>query len=198
MTATPSGPWRPRSLSAAWRQNGRDADARALVTPLAAHSPLPALPVVRSPRCRSLRPSSRPRRPSASKFFKQICLRRWSLPDCAPSRQIERTLLGPGRSATCFRPWSQPLQLGARHPSEMTGFPFERKRWCRLKTRRCERACPKTLAPERNSSRSHCARDGHRFESPPLHHEVRANWSDFLRDRIARHSCGLRPRQSVC
>jgi hypothetical protein len=26
----------------------------------------------------------------------------------------------------------------------------------------------------RNSSRSHCARDGHRFESPQLHHEVAA------------------------
>jgi hypothetical protein len=28
---------------------------------------------------------------------------------------------------------------------------------------------------ERNSSRSHCARDGHRFESPQLHHEVGAS-----------------------
>jgi hypothetical protein len=30
------------------------------------------------------------------------------------------------------------------------------------------------------------------------HHEVRANQSDFLRHRIARHSRGLRPRRSVC
>ena len=36
---------------------------------------------------------------------------------------------------------------------------------------------------ERNSSRSHCARDGHRFESPQLHQEVRANRREFLRYR---------------
>jgi hypothetical protein len=40
---------------------------------------------------------------------------------------------------------------------------------------------------ERNSSRSRRARDGHRFESPQLHQEVRANRRDFLRHRIARH-----------
>jgi hypothetical protein len=34
---------------------------------------------------------------------------------------------------------------------------------------------------KRNSSRSRRARDGHRFESPQLHHEVRANRRDFLR-----------------
>ena len=42
----------------------------------------------------------------------------------------------------------------------------------------------------------HCG--GQRFESPPLHQEVRAFWHDFLRHRIARHSRGLRRQQSVC
>jgi hypothetical protein len=32
---------------------------------------------------------------------------------------------------------------------------------------------------ERNSSRSHCAHDGHRFESPQLHQEVHENSSGF-------------------
>ncbi len=40
--------------------------------------------------------------------------------------------------------------------------------------------------------------DGHQFESPQLHQEVRASWHDFLRHRIARHSRGLRRHQSVC
>jgi hypothetical protein len=44
----------------------------------------------------------------------------------------------------------------------------------------------------RNSSRSQCTRDGHRFES------VRANRRGFLVRRIARHFRGLRRRQSVC
>jgi hypothetical protein len=39
---------------------------------------------------------------------------------------------------------------------------------------------------------------GQRFESPQLHHEVRANRRDFQVRRIARHSRGLRPQQSVC
>jgi hypothetical protein len=40
---------------------------------------------------------------------------------------------------------------------------------------------------DRNRCRSHCVRDGHRFESPQLHQEVGANRRDFLRHRIARH-----------
>ena len=47
---------------------------------------------------------------------------------------------------------------------------------------------------ERSSSRSPSARDDHRFESPQLHQEVRANRHDFLRRRIARHFRSL-PRQ---
>ena len=42
----------------------------------------------------------------------------------------------------------------------------------------------------------HCG--GQRFESPPVHHEVRAFWHDFLRHRIPGHSRGLRRQQSVC
>jgi hypothetical protein len=38
----------------------------------------------------------------------------------------------------------------------------------------------------------HCG--GQRFESPPLHQEVRANRRDFLRHRIARHFRGLPPK----
>ena len=52
--------------------------------------------------------------------------------------------------------------------------------------RRCSNAQLSSAAGE-NSSRSHCAHDGHRFE-----------WHDFLRRRIARHSRGLRRQQSVC
>ena len=43
------------------------------------------------------------------------------------------------------------------------------------------------LSDARSSSSSHCAHDGHRFESPQLHQVVRANRRDFLRHRIARH-----------
>jgi hypothetical protein len=50
---------------------------------------------------------------------------------------------------------------------------------------------------ERNSSRSRRAHDGHRFESPQLHHEVRANRRDFLRHRIARHFRSLPRRGTV-
>jgi hypothetical protein len=50
------------------------------------------------------------------------------------------------------------------------------------------RAASSALTGEqRNSSRSRCARDGHRFESPQLHQEVRANRRDFLVRRMARH-----------
>ena len=66
------------------------------------------------------------------------------------------------------------------------------------------RATPKIALDQRAASRHaeaatgqaraclHCG--GQRFESPPLHQEVRANRHDFLRRRIARHFRSL-PRQ---
>ena len=46
---------------------------------------------------------------------------------------------------------------------------------------------PAHIDRRREASRSHCARDGHRFESPPLHQRVRANRRDFRGSEIARH-----------
>jgi hypothetical protein len=46
---------------------------------------------------------------------------------------------------------------------------------------------PAHIDRRREASRSHCARDGHRFESPPLHRRVRANRRDFPGSEITRH-----------
>ena len=50
----------------------------------------------------------------------------------------------------------------------------------------------------RNSSRSHRARDGHRFESPPLLQEVGANNPEFLAPTIPRLFSALARKLLVC
>ena len=50
-----------------------------------------------------------------------------------------------------------------------------------------------------NSSRSHCARDGHRFESPQLHHqEVGASGYGFPDSKIPRRRPALAGHRPVC
>ena len=50
----------------------------------------------------------------------------------------------------------------------------------------------------RNSSRSHCARDGHRFESPQLHQEVGASGYGFPDSKIPRRRRALAGHRPVC
>ena len=55
----------------------------------------------------------------------------------------------------------------------------------------------RTLTEGKDGSGSHCARDGHRFESPQLHHEVRASESGFRLPGVPRGFNGL-ARAMIC
>jgi hypothetical protein len=51
---------------------------------------------------------------------------------------------------------------------------------------------------DRNRCRSHCVRDGHRFESPQLHQEVGANGPGFPTPTIRRQFSALARKLMVC
>jgi hypothetical protein len=99
-------------------------------------------------------------------------VRSGTTPRCCLRQYVDETLLASHRT---FRP--QP-RSGADVP-----WPLRR---------------PALTREERNSSRSPSARDGHQFESPQLHQEVRANSPGFPAPTISRLFSALARRLMFC
>ena len=91
----------------------------------------------------------------------------------------------------------------AKRPSRIAGQSVTfggrwNRLWAKARLRRRRRRAAEEREAATGQARGCLHYGGQRFESPPLHQVVLANRRDFLRHRIARHSRGLRQRQSVC